>query len=368
MKVLAQRLRERMDEMVDETEGRLHQQQAELVARLDPAVLRGGIALTHERFLARLEGAPEAPEAPHVALGAAIAGAGVTVEALMAGYRVGAHVCWRQAAEQVVELQLPAATALALATDAMAYMDELAANSLEGFAREAAALGGQRARERQALLEALVAGTTDLDATARAAGWPLPDRLRAAVVLAAGGALDDRVLLLGHVDGTPVAVAREDDSDHLAGAALAIGPAVPCGQASLSLARARRVAALVAAGILPTGRALRWEDHLAQLVLHADTAASDALAARRLAPLAGLPPARAQLLRETLSAWLAHPGRPREIARTLHLHHQTVRYRLGRLRERFGSELDDPEARFELSLALRAITDDHTTVQDPSRR
>jgi DNA-binding PucR family transcriptional regulator len=62
---------------------------------------------------------------------------------------------------------------------------------------------------------------------------------------------------------------------------------------------------------------------------------------------------RARLLRETLAAWLEHPGRPREIARVLHLHHQTVRYRIARLRERFGDALDDPDARFELALALR---------------
>jgi DNA-binding PucR family transcriptional regulator len=32
-----------------------------------------------------------------------------------------------------------------------------------------------------------------------------------------------------------------------------------------------------------------------------------------------------------------------------------VRYRLGRLRELFGPQLDDPRVRFELALALRAV-------------
>ena len=44
------------------------------------------------------------------------------------------------------------------------------------------------------------------------------------------------------------------------------------------------------------------------------------------------------------------PARPR----ALHVHPQTVRYRLAQLRELFGDELEDPHARFELSLALRA--------------
>ena len=36
------------------------------------------------------------------------------------------------------------------------------------------------------------------------------------------------------------------------------------------------------------------------------------------------------------------------------MHPQTVRYRLGRLRELFGDALEDPDARFELELVLRA--------------
>jgi DNA-binding PucR family transcriptional regulator len=36
------------------------------------------------------------------------------------------------------------------------------------------------------------------------------------------------------------------------------------------------------------------------------------------------------------------------------VHPQTVRYRLGRLRELYGERLDDPDQRFQLELALRA--------------
>ena len=42
------------------------------------------------------------------------------------------------------------------------------------------------------------------------------------------------------------------------------------------------------------------------------------------------------------------------MAAALDVHPQTVRYRLKQLRELFGPALEDPEARFELSLALRA--------------
>ena len=171
---------------------------------------------------------------------------------------------------------------------------------------------------------------------------------------AAGAGLDERALLIGQADGAAVAIGAPA-ALRAAGVALAAGPAVPL--------RARRRCRSPAPGAWPrwcspacwpaTARCF-WEDHLPDLVVHSDDAAADALAARVLAPLDGLPPARARLLRETLAAWLDHPGRPREIARVLHLHHQTVRYRLTRLRERFGDDaLDDPDARFALALALR---------------
>ncbi len=56
---------------------------------------------------------------------------------------------------------------------------------------------------------------------------------------------------------------------------------------------------------------------------------------------------------ETLRAWLDRPGQVQAVAATLGVHPQTVRYRLNSLRELFGERLEDPDARFELSLALR---------------
>ena len=56
----------------------------------------------------------------------------------------------------------------------------------------------------------------------------------------------------------------------------------------------------------------------------------------------------------TLRAYLDRPGQVQAIASALEVHPQTVRYRLKQLRELFGSSLEDPDARFELSLALRA--------------
>ena len=61
-------------------------------------------------------------------------------------------------------------------------------------------------------------------------------------------------------------------------------------------------------------------------------------------------------LTETLRAWLLHRGRRDEAAAALFVHPQTVRYRMGQVRELFGDSLDDPRVTLELTLALTLPT------------
>jgi DNA-binding PucR family transcriptional regulator len=55
---------------------------------------------------------------------------------------------------------------------------------------------------------------------------------------------------------------------------------------------------------------------------------------------------------ETLRAWLLHHGRRDDVAAALFVHPQTVRYRMGQLRELFGEALSDPRAVEDLTVAL----------------
>ncbi|MDQ4051925.1 MAG: helix-turn-helix domain-containing protein, partial [Actinomycetota bacterium] len=98
------------------------------------------------------------------------------------------------------------------------------------------------------------------------------------------------------------------------------------------------------------------DTHLPELVLRADAAALADLKAQALAPLAQLRPAAAEKLADTLRAWLLHHGRRDEIAAALFVHPQTVRYRMGQLRELYGDRLDDPDEVLTLTIAL-AIRD-----------
>jgi len=89
------------------------------------------------------------------------------------------------------------------------------------------------------------------------------------------------------------------------------------------------------------------------LLLAADPGVAADLAASRLAPLDDLPDGPRARLRETLAAWLDRPGQVQAVAAALGVHPQTVRYRVRQLRDLFGDRLEDPDARFELALALR---------------
>jgi DNA-binding PucR family transcriptional regulator len=94
------------------------------------------------------------------------------------------------------------------------------------------------------------------------------------------------------------------------------------------------------------------EAHLAEIVLDADRDALADLRDRVLAPLADLTPNARRRLVDTLRLWLLHRGRREAVAESLFVHPQTVRYRVGQLREAFGDALDDPRAVAELVLAL----------------
>ena len=88
------------------------------------------------------------------------------------------------------------------------------------------------------------------------------------------------------------------------------------------------------------------------MVVHRDHRMLAALRQQYLAPLAQVPGPTRDRLSETLRSWLMNMGNRKAVADELHVHPQTVRYRLGRLRELFGSALDEPATRAALLLAL----------------
>src|SRR5207302_6195393 len=105
------------------------------------------------------------------------------------------------------------------------------------------------------------------------------------------------------------------------------------------------------AGVLPDDP-LFADEHLDALIVHQDGRLLTALRRRYLAPLADLPEPTRERMLETLRSWLCNLGDRKAMAADLHIHPQTVRYRLRQLRDHFGDSLDDPHLRGPLVLAL----------------
>jgi hypothetical protein len=308
----------------------------------------------------------------YVALGRGELRQGRTLDALQSAYRVGARVAWRRLAEAARRAKLDPEVLSLLAESIFAYIEELSADSVEGYSEARSRLEGERRRRRRELLTLLLldppAEEADVRAAAAAAGWRLP---RSAAVLACPEEALDRLAgrlpsdaLAAPLDASGCAVlpdpegpGREAEIDRALGRgpAAALGPTVALSALTLSWSLARATLRALEAGAIDTsGGPVRADDALGELLLFENRGLVERIAARRLAPLAELTPKARRRMEETALAYVQQRGNAAAMARALGLHPQTARYRLARLRELLGSELDDADARFELELALRA--------------
>ena len=332
--------------------------------------VRAGVGEALNRFVDDIErpGAdPERWRAVYRNLGRGEVRQGRTLDALLAAYRVGARVAWRRVAEAASAAGANAEELTALAEAIFAYIDEISAISAEGYAAEQAEAAGEAQRRREAVVRMLIeggAGAEALSQTADAADWRLPESAAAVVTRdVQPGALATRlgpgVIAATLGDGIVCAVVPDADAPGrrpeleavLGGRPAAIGPTVEPLVFAASESRARLALELLEAGTISGSPALATE-HLATLIVHDDPGLLAEHSARELAPLAEETELSRERLLATLRAWIDHPGRPTEVARAVHVHPQTARYRLRRLRELLG-EIDDPERRFALALALR---------------
>jgi hypothetical protein len=338
--------------------------------------------------VARPDQSTRAITAEFRAIGGTAAREGRTLDALQDALRLGARVAWRWLCEADAGLDRRELSRVGEAV--FAYLDELAAACAQGYAEARVQAAGDRQRQ---LLGAIVSDPpprAELVASlARAAAWVVPARV--AVVVLGGRQQDGLVLPPGVLaDWTgpePCLLVPDPDgpgrqaaldralSDRAPGdraqrgRPAAIGPSVPLARAAQSLRWARHALALARAGVIPAGP-IRCEEHLSTLLILADEDLAAALRARRLAPLARLRPAQRDRIAETLLAWLQLGENAAEVAQRIHVHPQTVRYRMRQIHELFGDELRDPDRRFELQLALRIRTLSASACQakTPGRR
>jgi hypothetical protein len=310
---------------------------------------------------------------------------GRTLAALQSAYQVGTRTAWRRIAGSPVARRLPAEVIFGLAEALFTYVEQLGAASVAGWAYEDARNAGSVQTRRHALVELLARqpapSVAEVERVAAAATWRLPERLAALVVDdavavaarlpgAVGANLDPVGVVLVPVPERPVP-GRTAWSDRVRIAVrdkpAVLGPVVPLAQAGRTVARAQATWPLHAAGLLgaPAGL-VRADDHLLALLLAAEPELAADLCEHALAPLRALPTGAGARSEQTLRAWLDAHGDVSVAAATLHVHPQTVRYRLAALRETFGDALDDPAARLELAIALRMTHPAPPDAADPA--
>lgn len=316
---------------------------------------------------------PEAPDDKLAELfrmlGRKEAMSGRSLDSLHAAIRLAFRIAWHRTAEVCAQHRFSGQLVARLADLQLSYMDEVTGLSAEAYLGATAEPPAELAKLRRELLHTLVEQPRPPRATitelAEHVGWHVPEEATPVVVPPGTTWIrtvgDDDVLI--DLDAAEpwllIPGSVSEDRRTMLQAALprspvSVGLTMPLEELADSLRWARRVLALAEDGVVSGGRVLLTEEHLLTLWLTSDPALLDELVEYRLSDLMQVPGAKGEALTETLRVWLESWGTAGEVGSRLHVHPQTVRYRLHQLKETLGDRLDDPEARFGMELTLRA--------------
>jgi hypothetical protein len=309
---------------------------------------------------------------------------GVPLEVLLSAYRLAARVVWHEViGEAGRERELEPATVLAVSEQVLDYLDQISGAVGRAYLETRERLMRQRDRDRDRLLQRLLVGDVGDDVRRLAATLDLelapPYRVLACWVppgIDADPVLEAQwsfagALLVGDEPGTWIALVRADADvarmassaakalDHERGPTgdggiplrVGVGPVAQRLEDIADAARRARRALAVGAHLDPD--ALVHDDREVG-VFSALTRDHDELRAHVqhvLGPV--LEGGRAGMLLATLEALVNTRG-VNEAAAQLGIHRHTVVYRLQRLRDLLGVDLDDPAQRHRLWLALQA--------------
>ena len=364
-----------VDEMIDAIRAEIPAYDRPLQGDFGDRV-RGSTKASVERFLALIAGEERDVRGRsdlYVELGRNEVRSGRPIDTLLGAYRIGARVMWRGFAKEGQQAGIEPDVLYRLAEALFAYVDELSHESSDGYAEELAQRHGARERERERMLEVLMRSNPPADpvvvhAQAARAEWKLPEQVAPVATPAArmpARQLEHRLpdgSMAATLEGMTVALVPDLDTPGrtaeleraLEGAPAARGAQTATLEAAEEVERAVLAVALQEAGVLPNEGILDTGDHLVALILHRDPSRARSLADRALEPLDRLSAGTRAKLTDTLQAWLDNACNTGDTARVLHVHMQTLRYRLRQLEEVFGKDrLADGNKRLELQLALK---------------
>lgn len=253
----------------------------------------------------------------------------------------------------------------------LVYSREIAFAAADVYARAAEARGSWDARLEALVVDALMRGDSvdELASRSAAFGWQSEapvhvmlgraprrpvrkaiDAIRRAARQCAEDALvgiqDDRlIIILGGVED--IDAAASELVRHFGSAEVVVGPEVPA-LAEAGTSAAAALSALRTAVARPsTPRPVHADDLLPERAMAGDAAALDALISGVFEPLES----GGQLL-DTVGAYLECGGSLESTARVLHVHPNTVRYRLKKIAELIGLDPTEPRAAFTIRIAL----------------
>ncbi|MEU8341403.1 PucR family transcriptional regulator [Actinomadura meyerae] len=303
----------------------------------------------------------------YMRLGEEEARQGRSLAALQNAMRVSSQVACRRFIKDAYRLGWSRETLSRLTDSLFMLLARVADAAAQGYARQQGQLATERERRRDRLRDLLVADPPPapeaIAELAAAARWDVPKSI-ALIALPAGAPTGARILPPGVLAGwdAPVPFLVVPDPEGPGQERLwpvlrrlgtaAIGPTVPVGQGAVSLRWARQALTLAERGLLPRDAPVRCADHIAALAAFAAEELVGATAATVLGPLLELAPARRQPLAETLLTYLECGDNAVIAAERLHIHEQTVRYRLRRITELTGGRFTEPGGRLDLMLML----------------
>jgi hypothetical protein len=294
---------------------------------------------------------------------------GRSLDSLQSAYRIGARIAWRRIAAASLDAGLDGKTLSLLAESIFVYIDELSADSTEGYADAQFKQQGARLRRERELVTLMLRDPapeiSEIEQAARGAAWQIPKSLAAVACHERDLAEVTRILPIGVISATvdgsgcvaipdPVGPGRfRQISVSLAGRTCAIGSVGGPDRLAESWQLARTAFDASVSGALPAEGLVRAEDHLVDLALFRSRDLIARLREQMMAPIENLTPKAHARMSETALAYVENSGNAAEMARSLDIHPQTARYRIARLRELFGEDLDRPDRRLALELSLR---------------
>lgn len=296
---------------------------------------------------------------------------GLPLDALLHAFRLGGSLVWQELVD-ITSRTAPEDVRLLVhvAADVWHFVDEHCTLVADAYRQTERQLAWRRENRARLLAGALLDGTgriAELPETAQVLG--LPEQGRYVVVatasVAAGrpaeggrallfpaarvywhtGAKTDYGILLTEDGRIPV------PNEPAPGVRVGIGSAV---DGLAAVGEARRLADTALRLCPDPGGLVRLTDHLPEALVVSWPELATLLAERAFGPLAHLEPADAEVLVDTLAAWMGCDGSARRAAKRLFCHRNTVLNRLHRYEQLTGRSLSRPADLVETALALTA--------------